>query len=84
MKIWAGQYSLAAHTDSPKGQHVVSWWLYYDLNFICFSNFTSQSKIDINFAKGDKILKKSLFDIAGNYHLVKYNILIAYLVENTS
>ena len=39
--------------------------------------------IYVNFDKGASILKKSWFDIVGNYHLVKYNILIGYLVENS-
>ena len=33
--------------------------------------------------KEPKSLKKSWFKIIGNYYLVKYNILIGYLVENS-
>ena len=52
MKIWAGQNFLAAHIVLPKGQHLLSWWLNYVFKFICFSNFTFQFMIYVNFAKG--------------------------------
>ena len=52
MKIWAGQNFLAAHIEFPKGQHVLSLWLYFDLNLTCFSNFTFQFMIHANFAIG--------------------------------
>ena len=35
-----------------------------------------------NFLKEPKSLKKKWVKIVGNYHLVKYNMLIGYLIEN--
>ena len=46
MKIWA------AHIVLPKEQNFLSLWLNCDFSFICFSNFTFQFMIYVNFAKG--------------------------------
>ena len=82
-KFEPGRFFMAAHVVLPIGQHLLSWWLNYDFKITCFRNLTFQFMIYVNFAKGALILKKSWFKIESNYHLVKYNILIGYLVENS-
>ena len=39
--------------------------------------------IYVNFAKQAYILRKSWFEIVGNYNLIKYNISIGYLVKSS-
>ena len=50
MNIWAGQNFLAAHIVLPKGQNILFWWINYDLNPICFSNFIFQFVTYVNFS----------------------------------
>ena len=81
LNLWAGQIFLAAHVVLPNGQHLChdSWVMIFS---ICFSNFTFQFMIHINFVEGAKTPKKFCFNIFGNYLLDKCNNLIFYLNEN--